>query len=97
MITISYSSAFWDDMVRLTEFLLTQNMPADLATYDIVMHGIDLLKKHPEIGRLATSDGLRELVISRSKTGYIALYNYDELLDLVNVVSIWHQRKEGLD
>ena len=97
MTKISYTSAFWDDMARLTEFLMAQNLAAALATYDIVMHGIDLLKRHPEIGRLATSDGLRELVISRGKTGYIALYSYDELLDLVNVVSIWHQREDGFD
>ena len=97
MTKISYSSAFWDDMERLTEFLIIRNLPAALATYDIVMHGIDLLKWHPEIGRLATSDGLRELVISRGKTGYIVLYSYDELLDLVNVVSVWHQREDGFN
>ena len=97
MTRISYSSAFWDDMERLIEFLMTQNMTAALATYDIVMNGIDVLKRHPEIGRLVTKDGLRELVISRGSTGYIALYSYDELLDLVHVVSIWHQRESGFN
>ena len=84
-------------MECLAEFLMTQNMPVDLVTYDIVKHGINFLKRHSKIGRLATIDGLRELVISRGKTGYIALYSYDELLDLVNVVSIWHQREDGSD
>jgi plasmid stabilization system protein ParE len=97
MTRISYSSAFWEDLERLIEFLMTQNTTAGLATYDIVMSGIDILKRHPEIGRLATKDELRELVISRGNTGYIALYSYDELLDLVNVVSIWHQRESGFN
>lgn len=97
MARIAYSSAFWHDMERLIEFLMRQNMTASLATYDIVISGIDVLKRHPEIGRLATKDGLRELVISRGNTGYIALYSYDELLDLVHVVSIWHQRESGFN
>lgn len=97
MTKISYSSEFWDDMARLTDFLMLQNTSAALATYDIVMHGIGLLKMHPEIGRLASKNELRELVISRGNTGYIALYSYDELLDLVNVVSIWHQRESGFN
>lgn len=97
MTGISYSHAFWEDMERLVEFLMTQNTAAGLATYDLVMSGIDLLKRHPEIGRMATKNGLRELVISRGSTGYIALYSYDELLDLVHVVSIWHQRESGFN
>jgi plasmid stabilization system protein ParE len=97
MTRITYSSAFWEDLERLIEFLMTQNTIAGLATYDIVTSGIDLLKRHPEIGRLATKDGLRELVISRGNTGYIALYSYDELLDLANVVSVWHQRESGFN
>ncbi len=97
MTRISYSSAFWDDMERLVDFLMIQNITAALATFDIVTNGIDVLKRHPEIGRLASKDGLRELVISRGSTGYIALYSYDELLDLVHVVSIWHQRESGFN
>lgn len=97
MTRISYSSEFWDDMARLTDFLMLQNMNAALTTYDIVMHGIGLLKTHPEIGRQVSKNELRELVISRGNTGYIALYSYDVLLDLVTVVSIWHQRESGLN
>lgn len=97
MTRINYSPAFWEDMERLIGFLMTQNTTAGLATYDIVISGIELLKRHPEIGRLVTKDGLRELVISRGKTGYIALYSYDDLLDLVSVVSIWHQRESGFN
>jgi hypothetical protein len=34
---------------------------------------VDILKRHPEIDR-PVEDGLRELVISRGRTGYVALY-----------------------
>jgi len=36
---------------------------------------------------------LRELVISRGKTGYLALYDYVEEHDVVRVLAIWHQRE----
>ena len=95
MARINYVTSFWDDMTRLTDFLMTQNTVTALGAYDIVIDCISLLKRHPEIGRVSSKNGLRELVISRGNTGYIALYEYEELLDLVTVLSIWHQRESG--
>jgi hypothetical protein len=40
-------------------------------------------------------DNFRELIISRGKTGYIALYEYDETADVVLVLAIRHQREAG--
>ncbi len=34
-----------------------------------------------------------ELVISRGASGYLALYRYDELVDLVLVLRVRHQRE----
>ena len=34
-------------------------------------------------------------MISRGKTGYIALYRYDEIRDAVRVLAIRHQREIG--
>lgn len=96
MTKINYSSEFLDDLSRLIDFLMQQNSNAALATYDIIMHGIGLLTTHPEIGRLTSMSDLRELIISRGNTGYIALYCYDEFLDVVTVLNIWHQREIGL-
>lgn len=39
---------------------------------------------------------MRELVISRGSTGYIALYRYHEIRDVVTVLAIRHQREVGL-
>ena len=39
---------------------------------------------------------MRELVISHGSTGYLALYRYHEIRDLVTVLAIRHQRELGL-
>lgn len=55
---------------------------------------IEVLRDHPEIGRPVRLRR-RELVISRGKTGYLALYDYDPLRELVRVLCIRHQREAG--
>jgi plasmid stabilization system protein ParE len=52
------------------------------------------LEQHPEIGRLVQHN-FRELIISRGKTGYVALYEYDKDSDVVLVLAIRHQREAG--
>jgi len=52
------------------------------------------LADHPEIGRRA--DALRrELIIARGTTGYVALYSFDPIGDVVRVLRIRHQREAG--
>ncbi len=51
------------------------------------MDGLQILKNHPMIGRIAS---YRELVISRGRTGYVALY-IDALQDVALVLAIRHQ------
>jgi len=82
------------DVERLASFLL-ETMPHEAAkTADIVLHGLQLLASHPLIGRPAP-EGLRELVISRGRSGYLALYDYDEETDSAVVHAIRHQRESG--
>ena len=38
---------------------------------------------------------MRELVISRSRTGYLALYSNEEKHDTVLLLAIRHQREAG--
>jgi plasmid stabilization system protein ParE len=52
------------------------------------------LRDHPFIGR-SVGHGLRELVISRGRTGYVALYAFDEARDEVVVHAVRHQREAG--
>ena len=53
-----------------------------------------MLEEHPLIGR--KRDALRrELVISRGRSGYVAMYRFDSANDIVLVLRIRHQREAG--
>ena len=82
------------DIDRLTEFLIEQDARAAVATARILIDGLGILKQHPLIGREAEA-GLRELVISRGRSGYVALYRFDVATDTALVLAIRHQREGG--
>lgn len=82
------------DIERLTEFLIEQDAYAAGATARILIEGLGILKQHPLIGREAEV-GLRELVISRGRSGYVALYRFDVATDTALVLAIRHQREGG--
>ena len=81
-----------DDLERLTQFLLDTAPEHAPATVDLVLKALEILQWHPKVGR-PIGAGLRELVISRGASGYLALYRYDELVDLVLVLRVRHQRE----
>jgi plasmid stabilization system protein ParE len=60
----------------------------------LIAEAIELLEHHPLIGRIV-ENRLRELVISRGKTGYLALYDYDPVNEHVVILAIRHQREAG--
>jgi plasmid stabilization system protein ParE len=82
------------DIERLGEFLLDSDPAAALATAEVLIDGLSILKRHPLIGRIAEF-GLRELVISRGRSGYVALYRYDVPSDTALVLALRHQREGG--
>jgi plasmid stabilization system protein ParE len=83
-----------DDLDRLADFLLGEWPLAAVSTVDMVVDALGILAQHPKIGR-PVGQGLRELVISRGKSGYLALYDYDEQSDMVLVLALRHQREAG--
>jgi plasmid stabilization system protein ParE len=83
-----------DDLDRLAEFLLESLPESAAATGELILSALELLGTHPEIGRPAGA-GLRELVISRGQTRYLALYEYDVSNDIALVLRIRHQREQG--
>ena len=89
-----FSADAADDLEQLVNFLLDQHPEDAIATIDLVVDAITILNDHPLIGR-PVEQGLRELVISKGKTGYLALYDYDEATDLVVILAIRHQRERG--
>jgi len=82
------------DLDRLYEFLAAEDPVAADAVADLILEGISVLERHPLIGRPA-GEALRELVISRGRSGYVALYQYFEAEDVVMVVALKHQREAG--
>lgn len=82
------------DVRRLTEFLLQAHPEDAVGLVDIIIEAFKILENHPEIGRPYKLP-LRELVISRGKSGYLALYWFNQLADRVEILRVRHQRESG--
>ena len=82
------------DLDRLFEFLAAEDAVAAGATLSVIFDGLYVLERHPMIGR-PVENNLRELVISRGKSGYESLYDYFEADDVVLVLALRHQREAG--
>ena len=94
MSTVSLSGDAIQDIERLVQFL-REKLPEDAeATIGLVLDAVAILKEHPLIGRPAEA-GLHELLISRGRSGYVALYEYREATDEVALLRIRHQREAG--
>lgn len=94
MAKLAYSTRALADLERLADFLLESDPPAAIEMIDLIEEAVSLLKRHPLVGRPA-EHGLRELVISRGRTGYVALYSHEEEHDAVLILAIRHQREAG--
>jgi plasmid stabilization system protein ParE len=94
MTQIVYAPAALADLDRLCEFLLESGAASATATGAIILRGIEVLAEHPLIGRPVEA-GMRELIISRGHTGYVALYRFDVAKDQVLLLAIRHQREAG--
>jgi plasmid stabilization system protein ParE len=92
--TLSYSDRALADLERLSDFLLAADALAAAETVDLIAEAVGLLSRHPLIGR-PVEWGLRELVISRGRTGYVALYSVEDEHHAVLVLAIRHQREAG--
>jgi plasmid stabilization system protein ParE len=89
---IIYSARALDDIERAFEFLVEKE-PASAASAAAAIRGaVETLADHPLIGRSITG-GLRELVISYGRTGYVALYWVSMARGEVWVLGIRHQRE----
>jgi plasmid stabilization system protein ParE len=94
--TVFYAPRALADIERLVDLLLVQDEASSIETSTILIEAIAHLSRHPLVGRIV-EHGLRELVISRGRTGYVALYRFDAERDQVIVLSIKHQRELDID
>jgi addiction module RelE/StbE family toxin len=89
-----YSRHALADLDRLADFLRTSDPDSAHATAKLIIEAINILVNHPLVGRPAEDD-FRELVISRGRSGYLALYTYEEAHDAILILSVRHQREAG--
>ena len=82
------------DLKRLNEFLINTDPNTTNDTLKVLIDGLRILKHHPLVGRSVEHD-YRELVISRGRSGYIALYTYDVTRNVALILAIRHQRESG--
>ena len=94
MARLIYSEQALHDLERLTDYLIDADVVAAAETAMLIEEAVGVLKRHPLIGRDVES-GLRELVISRGRTGYVALYRFEAAQDAVLILALRHQREAG--
>ena len=88
------SQAAFDDLRRLEEFLVESDDPMAGELLDFILDALQVLTHQPAIGR-PVDHGLRELIISRRRSAYLARHAFDDAHDLVLVARIRHQRESG--
>ena len=95
MAEIKYGARAWQDLERIFEFYAGEDPALASRIISVVIEAVEVLSAHPIIGRHA-EQGLRELVISSGRTGFVALYRYRDDHEIVRILAIRHQREAGL-
>ncbi|MFN0246782.1 MAG: type II toxin-antitoxin system RelE/ParE family toxin [Kofleriaceae bacterium] len=93
MASLIYARRALRSFERLVDFAEDRGITPSTVV-DVITDAVSVLARHPLIGRVAEHP-FRELVISHGKSGYIALYRYDQAADRVIVVAIRAQREAG--
>lgn len=93
---VTYALGAMRDLERLRDFLAAHDPEAALVAAKGIADVISMLERHPLIGR-PVEMGMRELVISRGRTGYVALYDFLDTIDTVVILAVRHQREAGFD
>ena len=84
-----------NDLLRLYDFLLAQDLEAAERALQSIRDGLDMLKRFPFSCRKAASDQprLRELIIPFGGSGYVALFEIDDA-KTVTILAVRHQRED---
>jgi plasmid stabilization system protein ParE len=92
MARIELAPEVLEDFDRFLDYLLKSEAVDVPERIGEIVQSIDVLAHSPMIGR-PVSAGLRELVISKGRRGYVALYSYLAAIDTVFVLAIRSQRE----
>lgn len=94
MVRLVFAPQAAQDLKRLNEFLINTDPHTANDTLKVLIDGLKILKHHPLVGR-SVENNYRELIISRGRTGYVALYSYDITRNVALILAIRHQRESG--
>lgn len=94
MAQVVYTEQALSDLEQIFEFLAEKNPAQATEAVLLIREALKVLERHPFIGRLGQHNR-RELIISRGRSGYVALYRHLEGDESVLVLAIRHQREAG--
>lgn len=89
---LNYSNQASTDLIRLFNFLVEKDVTTAQRAIKEIRDDLSTLTRMPKIGR-PVEEGFRELVIDFGSSGYLALYDFDEMLDTITVHAVRHQKE----
>ena len=92
---VRFTKAAKEDLQRLYDFLLKNDLQAACRAREAIGKGMDFLRDFPFSCRKVMPDNpfLREIVISFGASGYVALFEIEDN-ETVTILAIRHQREE---
>lgn len=92
---IRYTRAAKQDLVRLYNFLVEEDISAARKALVAIRKGIGFLQEFPFTCRKATSENplLREMIIPFGAKGYVVLFEIEDKKTLT-ILAVRHQREE---
>lgn len=94
MTRVRLAAGVIEDLDRIVEHLRHHEVEAAEARPDEIIGAFDVLADNPLIGHPA-GDGKRELIVGHGSHGYVALYRYLLVIDMVLILAIRAQREGG--
>ena len=86
-----------DDLLRLFDFLLEQDIATATRAETAIYKAVDLLEFFPFSCRKADDEGhnsfMRELLIPFGTTGYVVLFEIEDK-NTVTIIAVRHQRED---
>jgi plasmid stabilization system protein ParE len=99
MSQVKLSDQATKDLGRFADFLIQAGVPHKAEeAISTILTAFKVLVSNPLIGKpypLDEYDTFHELVIKYGKSGYVALYSFDEKADLAVIHAIRHQKEVG--
>ena len=95
---VIYTDEAKQDLVRFANFLVENEAKEQAKTViTVILSNVKRLEEFPLIGRLYSIENkdFRELKIKYGSSGYVCLYSFDPITNVILVHAFRHQREVG--